>query len=388
MKIRKAIAAVLAAAVLTCVSGCGAKNDTSSGASGGDPADISVSGESKPSRDNEEINITSAADLVKQMKIGWNLGNTLDATGGSGLTAETSWGNPVTTKEMIDQVKEAGFNVLRVPVSWGTHLDDQYNIDAAWLNRVQEVVNYGIDNDMFVILNTHHEEWYMPKQSNLDEDLKQLEKLWTQIAERFKGYGEKLLFEGVNEPRLRGEGAEWTGTADARDIVNKYAETFVRTVRATGGNNAERALFVTPYAASSMSANLKALKIPENAGNIIVSVHAYLPYDFALNTKGTAFYEKDGSVDNLMKDIKSIFLDNNIPVVITEFGVINKGNAEGRVQCVEDYLTAAKNIGVPCVWWDNGAKSGSGECFGLLNRKEGGWYFPEVTNKMREIIGE
>lgn len=169
MKIRKAIAAVLAAAVLTCVSGCGAKNDTSSVASGGESDDTSVSGESKPSRDNEEINITSAADMVKQMKIGWNLGNTLDATGGSGLTAETSWGNPVTTKEMIDQVKEAGFNVLRVPVSWGTHLDDRYNIDAAWLDRVQEVVNYGIDNDMFVILNTHHEEWYMPKQSDLDE---------------------------------------------------------------------------------------------------------------------------------------------------------------------------------------------------------------------------
>lgn len=388
MKIRKAIAAVLAAASLVCVGGCGAKNGTSSGASGGESADTSVSGESAPSHDNDEMNITSAADLVKQMKIGWNLGNTLDATGGSGLKAETSWGNPVTTKGMIDQVKEEGFNVLRVPVSWGTHLDDQYNIDTAWLDRVQEVVNYGIDNDMFVILNTHHEEWYMPKQSDLDEDLKQLEKLWTQIAERFKGYSEKLLFEGVNEPRLRGEGAEWTGTAEARDIVNKYAETFVRTVRATGGNNAERALFITPYAASSITDNLKALKIPENAGNIIVSVHAYLPYNFALNTKGTAFYKKDGSVDNLMKDIKSIFLDNNIPVVITEFGAINKDNAEGRVQCVEDYLTAAKKINVPCVWWDNGAKSGSGECFGLLNRKEGGWYFPEVTNKMREIIGE
>lgn len=394
MKIRKMIAAILAAAALTCIGGCGAKTNTS----GSVPADSETSsGESTPSDrpgessspdQNIEVNFTSAEDLVKQMKIGWNLGNTLDATGGSGVDAETSWGNPVTTKAMIDEVKEAGFNVLRLPVSWGTHLDEESNIDTAWLDRVQEVVNYGIDNDMFVILNTHHEEWYMPRKSNLDNDLKVLEKLWQQIAERFKDYGEKLMFEGVNEPRLRGSNAEWMGTAEARNVVNEYAATFVKTVRASGGGNAQRTLFITPYAASSSSANLKALKVPENAGNIIVSVHAYLPYDFALNTQGTAFYEDDGSIEKLMADIESIFLDNGIPVVITEFGSVNKSNADSRVQCLKDFLTAAKDIGVPCVWWDNGAKSGGGENFGLLNRKEGGWFFPEIITNMNKILGE
>lgn len=385
MIIRKVIAAVLAASALTCMSGCGKTADPSSNAS----SDTSSSeNESAPTVNREGEITLSASEIVKQMKIGWNLGNTLDATGGEGLTAETSWGNPVTTKEMIDEVKEAGFNVLRVPVSWGTHVDNDFNIDTAWLDRVQEVVNYGIDNDMFVILNTHHEEWYMPKESEVDNDLKHLEKLWTQIAERFKNYGEKLLFEGVNEPRLRGTNVEWTGNKESREIVNRYAETFVKAVRATGGNNAERSLFITPYAASSMTANLKALKIPENAGNIIVSVHAYLPYDFALNTQGTVFYENDGSIDKLMSDIKTVFLDNGIPVVITEFGVMNKGNVEGRLQCIEDYLTAAKAINVPCIWWDNNAKSGSGEKFGLLNRAEGGWYFPEVVKKIQSIVGE
>lgn len=238
----------------------------------------------------------SAAEIVSQMKIGWNLGNTLDALGNGSLEDEIAWGNPKTTKEMIDRVKAAGFNVMRVPVSWGKHLDNEYNIDKAWLARVREVVDYGIDNNMYVILNTHHEEWYMPRQSDVDEDLRELERLWQQIAEEFRDYDERLLFEGVNEPRLRGDGLEWWGTPEAREIVNRYAETFVRTVRASGGNNEFRSLLVSPYAASSATENLQALKIPENAGNIIVSVHAYLPYDFALNVQGTASYYNDGSV--------------------------------------------------------------------------------------------
>lgn len=335
--------------------------------------------------DNNSAGFASASELVKQMKIGWNLGNTLDAIGSGGLEAEMSWGNPKTTKEMIDAVSAAGFNVIRVPVSWGMHLDAEYNIDEAWLERVREVVDYGIDNNMFVILNTHHEEWYMPRQSDVDEDLRELERVWEQIAERFKDYGERLLFEGVNEPRLRGDGAEWFGTPEAREIVNRYAETFVRTVRASGGNNAQRTLFVSPYAASSARENLEAVRIPENAGNVIVSVHAYLPYDFALNVHGTASYYNDGSISTLMSDIKRIFLDKGIPVVITEFGSVNKENEQDRLQCLRDFLTAANGIGVPCVWWDNGIRYGDGECFGLLDRNNGGWFFPEIVDTMREM---
>lgn len=376
------VSAVLTAAMLICVSGCGSKNDSS----GGSESTVSTV-PSSPDRPGE-MNITSAADVVKQMRIGWNLGNTLDATGGEGLTAETSWGCPVTTKEMIDKIKGAGFNVLRVPVSWGTHLDEEGNIDKAWLDRVQEVVNYGIDNDMFVILNTHHEEWYMPTKDHVESDLKTLEKLWQQIAERFKDYGDKLMFEGLNEPRLRGQGAEWTGNKSAREIVNQYEETFVKTVRATGGNNEQRILFISPYAASSTRENLSAVKIPENAGNVIVSVHAYLPYDFALNVKGSVFYENDGSIDTLMDNIQSIFLDKGIPVVITEFGCMNKGNSEERLKCITDYLTAANKKGVPCIWWDNNSRVTTSESFGLLNRENNTWYFPEIIDKINEIMGE
>lgn len=397
MKIKKAKKIFAAALALTMgmsmLTACGSNSeDESSADSAASSGTSSASSEESGSdvsktHTNDPMTVTSAKDLVAQMKVGWNLGNTMDATGGSGIDAETSWGNITTTKMMIDAVKDAGFNVFRLPVSWGTHLDENYNVDPAWMDRVQEIVNYGIDNDMFVILNTHHEEWYMPVESDVDEDLKELEALWTQIAERFKGYNEKLIFEGVNEPRLRGDGAEWTGTTESREIVNKYAKTFVETVRATGGNNADRCLMVTPYAASSSATNMQALEIPEDSDKIIVSIHAYLPYSFALDTAGTDVYDpNDKSIPDLFENIKYYFLDNDIPVIIGEFGSVNKMNDEDRIQCVTDYLTTAKEYGVPCVWWDNGTRVGDGENFGLLDRTDCTWYFPGIMEAIQNVV--
>lgn len=396
MKFKRVISLVISAALAVTL--CGCNNGSSDSGSGSDLQSVSDNSEAQSGENssdssaetqerNDPMNITSAEDLVAQMKVGWNLGNTMDSTGGTGVDAETSWGNLLTTKPMLDLVAKSGFNVFRLPVSWGTHMDENYVVDKEWMDRVQEIVDYGYDNGMFVILNTHHEEWYMPKEEFAEENLKQLEKLWEQIAERFKGYGERLIFEGVNEPRLRGEGAEWTGTAEAREIVNQYAETFVKTVRASGGNNAERALMITPYAASSMPENLKALKIPENAGNVIVSVHAYLPYSFALDTKGTDVYDPNNSeIPGLFKNIKTIFLDNDIPVIVGEFGSVNKNNTEDRVKCVTDYLTAAKEVGVPCIWWDNGALVGMGENFALLNRRDVMWFNDEIVNAIMDAV--
>jgi len=392
--IKKMFAATLALTMgMSMLTACGSNSKNESSADSAASSGTSSAGSEESGSDvskthtNDPMTVTSAKDLVAQMKVGWNLGNTMDATGGSGIDAETSWGNITTTKMMIDAVKDAGFNVFRLPVSWGTHLDENYNVDPAWMDRVQEIVNYGIDNDMFVILNTHHEEWYMPVESDVDEDLKELEALWTQIAERFKGYNEKLIFEGVNEPRLRGDGAEWTGTTESREIVNKYAKTFVETVRATGGNNADRCLMVTPYAASSSATNMQALEIPEDSDKIIVSIHAYLPYSFALDTAGTDVYDpNDKSIPDLFDNIKYYFLDNDIPVIIGEFGSVNKMNDEDRIKCVTDYLTTAKEYGVPCVWWDNGTRVGDGENFGLLDRTDCTWYFPGIMEAIQNVV--
>ncbi len=338
-----------------------------------------------------EIRDISAKELVAEMKIGWNLGNTLDATGAEGLAAETSWGNAKTREDMFALLKNTGFNVVRIPVTWDSHMDSDYNVDPEWMARVKEVVDYGINNDMFVILNTHHEEWYYPTKENKDEDIKQLKALWEQIAEEFKGYDEHLIFEGLNEPRLRDTAMEWTGgTPEAQEIINEYEQVFYDTVRNSGGNNSKRHLMITGYAASSQSSSLQAIKIPENDNKIIISVHGYLPYSFALDTKGTDKFDANSdavSIDSLLLNLDSMFLSQDIPVIIGEFGCVNKDNLEDRIECSKYYISAAKSYGIPCIWWDNGSFVGSGENFGLMDRQAPAeWKTSALVNAMIECV--
>ena len=147
---------------------------------------------------------------------------------------------------------------------------------------------------------------------------------------------------------------------------------------------------ITPYAASSMKENMSSLEIPQNDDKIIVSIHAYLPYSFALDTKGTdKFDESDMSIDNVFKDIDEVFLQKGIPVIIGEFGSVNKDqNTAERVKCVNKYLTTAKQYGVPCIWWDNGARFGDGENFGLLERDPvmPGWYYQDIIDEIMKIV--
>ena len=361
------------------------KAETASADSGDASADEEVP--VSQTHTNDKMTVTSAKDLVAQMTNGWNLGNTMDASG-NGLDAETAWlpTKVQTNQFMMDLLVDEGFNVLRVPVSWDGHITgDDYQIDPEWMDRVQEIVNYGIDDGMFVILNTHHEEWYMPKASEKDGDIEEIKAVWAQIADRFKGYDEHLIFEGLNEPRLRGEGAEWTGTTEARDIINEYEKAFVDTVRASGGNNADRCLMITGYAASSSYNNLSAIVLPEQSDKLIVSVHAYLPYSFALDTKGTDQYDpEDNSIPELFENLNELFISQGVPVIVGEFGSVNKDNLDQRIACLDDYLAAAAKYDIPCVWWDNYARMGNGENFGLLNRADLDWYFPEMMEVFKK----
>lgn len=382
MKYRKIITlAVCFAMGLCCFTGCSNKDGSSENSSSSDKKDEQVM----------EIRDISAKELVSEMKIGWNLGNTLDASGAEGVAAETAWGNPKTREDMIKLLKDTGFNVLRIPVTWNGHMDESYNVEPEWMARVKEVVDYGINNDMFVILNTHHEEWYYPDSENKDEDIKQLKALWEQISEEFKGYDEHLIFEGLNEPRLRNTAMEWTGgTPEAQEIINEYEQVFYDTVRSSGGNNEKRHLMITGYAASSQSSSLQAIKIPENDNKIIISVHGYLPYSFALDTKGTDKFDANSdavSIDSLLLNLDSMFLSKDIPVIIGEFGCVNKDNLEDRIECSKYYLSAAKSFGVPCIWWDNGSFVGNGENFGLMDRQAPAeWKTPELVNAMIECV--
>lgn len=392
MKIKKIIAAVMALTLgMGVMTSCGKKDESSSEGTGNSGAENTSQAEAEKKEPVQmEIRDISSAELVKEMTIGWNLGNTMDATNNSTVDAEVSWQPNRTNEQMCLLLKESGFNVFRVPVSWGEHMDESYNVDPEWMARVHEIVDYGINNGLFVILNTHHEEWYFPTAENKDQDIEQLTALWKQIAEEFKGYDEHLIFEGLNEPRMRGTNMEWNGgDSNSRAIVAEYEQAFYKTVRESGGNNEKRHLMMTGYAASSSRVALQDLWLPENDDKVIVSVHAYLPYSLALDTKGTDKWDESSGqneIDNFFYTLDDLFLSNNIPVIIGEFGTVNKDNLDDRLACAKYYVQQAKDRGVPAIWWDNNAFVGNGENFGLMDREPmPEWKFPELVTAMTDI---
>lgn len=330
----------------------------------------------------------SPMELVKEMKIGWNLGNTLDAVGNQkGPETERVWGNPKTTQEMIDAVIDQGFNVIRIPVTWGSHMGEapEYEVWPAWMDRVQEVVDYAYNRGVYVIINLHHEGWHFPSEENKEAASQQLMALWTAIATRFRDYDEHLIFEALNEPRKTGTSVEWNGgDKEGRDVVNDFNQVFVDAVRATGGNNTIRNLMVPGYAASSNDTALKGIVLPQD-DHLIVSVHAYIPYDFALNTAGRSTWNNDTKdIDHLMELLDELFLSKGVPVIIGEFGALNKDNEEERAQWARYYVSKAREYGIPCIWWDNNAFNGDGENFGLLNRRRLTFPYPDLLKALIE----
>ncbi len=328
----------------------------------------------------------SALDLVKDMKLGWNLGNTMDAFDG-----ETSWGNPMTTKAMIDEVKKAGFNTLRIPITWYKHIGaaPNYTINSDWLNRVEQIVNYAMDNNMYVIINLHHESnsWLIPKYANQSDNINEITKLWAQISDRFKNYSDYLIFETLNEPRLVGDPTEWSGgTAEARDVINKYNLAAVNTIRNSGGNNAKRFIMVPTYAAAAMPTCVDSLVIPNNDNRVIVSLHMYSPYTYCGDINGTSYWGSDSDKSNLDGELDAVynkFVRNGRAVVIGEFGSINKNNLSSRVVHAEYFVKAAKTRGMPVIWWDNNQfTGGKAESFGIFNRSSLTWVFPEIVKAL------
>ncbi len=326
--------------------------------------------------------LTSPVDPVElcgRITVGWNLGNSLDATG-SGMSSETSWGNPKTTKELILKVKEAGFDAVRIPTTWYNHLDSDFNISEEWIARVQEVVDYAYDEGMYVILNVHHENWNDPYENTLPDVKKKIKKLWTQIANRFESYGERLIFEGMNEPRWKNTNYEWNGgNAEGRRVVNAYNECFVETVRATGGNNRYRALMIPTYAASA--SGLDGFTVPQDK-SLIVSVHAYSPYNFAMNPSGTTKFDPNNTSDTqeltwLAGTLYDRFISKGTGVIIGECGTANKNNYSDRVNWAGYFPKLFRSKGIPVFLWDNNAYGSGNETFGQLHRDTLAWEYPE-----------
>ena len=246
----------------------------------------------------------TAYEVVQDMGIGWNLGNSLDAINpskGYRYDSETFWNNPVVTKELIDAVADQGFKAIRVPVSWYNHIDENGVIDSKWLARVEEVVNYCLERDLYVIINVHHDagmgedyQWIFADVSTYEQDCKNLMNLWKQIAEYFKDYDERLLFEATNEIMNLDMNWDWGKSWDDFRVVHDLNQEFVNLVRATGGKNASRYLVLSTWAASPDSCQIEHLFYKEFtdtiANHLIISVHSYTDDSIALRiNKHTAF---------------------------------------------------------------------------------------------------
>lgn len=344
-----------------------------------------------------------ALAMVRDMKAGWNLGNTFDAYDcywlKDPMDYESGWCGVKTTEELIELIHSSGFNTIRIPVSWHNHLSADWTIDPAWLDRVYEVASWAYDRGMYVIINIHHDcapEYYYPDSAHYENSAKYVRTIWTQVAEKFQDWDEHLIFESINEPRLsKNPQLEWNWNAsvpecaDAMEQIVKLNQVFVDTIRASGGKNPERYLMVPAYDANPSYACNSAFTLPEDPAEnrIIVSAHAYSPFNFALQMPGIDSFSlknagQKAGVTGFLADLFRIYVAKGIPVVMGEFGAMEKnGNLQDRVDWLAWYVGNARARGITCCWWDNNIFTGAdSERFGLFDREKLTCVNPELLS--------
>ena len=416
----KKIGAFAAALMIAFCAGCNSdkpsESSTSSGTSGSQSENVSNSGtestagtesasgnndSSAPETPSEprEWHDLSQTEITEAMGMGWNLGNQMESLR-DGTPIETGWGNPIISEDLLKLVSEQGFKTVRIPVTYLTHIGEgpDYTVEAAWLDRVQEVVDYVINNDMFAIINMHGDGYYTidgawllcgePADKQVEIKAK-YEAVWRQIADRFKDYDEHLIFESMNEEFDKTYG---NPNPEYYSNINDYNQIFTDTVRKTGSNNTKRWLLMPGWNTNIMyTMNDFGFKIPEDSlceadgKRIMISVHFYDPYNFTLNEDKNTFktqwgkygvenVEKNNNeayVNGIFRKLSEKFVADGYPVVIGELGVQDKSQAdpannEFRRYWLEVVVSAAKQNGCVPVYWDNGYLLNKG--FGIIDR--------------------
>ena len=370
--------------------------------------------------------ITSFDDLnqsqiVEAMGPGWNLGNQLESVTDN-VPEETNWGNPVITEKLIQSVKAAGFKSIRIPVSYFAKIDDDkdYTIDSKWLDRVQEVVNYCIKNDLYAVINIHGDGyntidggWLLCNGKNQTEIKKKYKKVWKQIAERFKNYDEHLLFESMNEEF---DGSYSEPNKEYYQNINDYNQIFVDTVRKTGDNNTKRWLIIPGWNTNiDYTAGDNGFKLPtdqyrdksidKEEQRIMISVHYYSPWDFCGGENGvitqwgneaddpskTSTTCDETYMKNQLNLMKTTFADKGYPVFIGEYGSIGKTSYDSENEYYRAYFArklcqlSRKNGCIP-MYWDNGYNGVHG--FGLFDRTTCEVTQPVIIDAIMEGFGQ
>ncbi len=340
----------------------------------------------------------SAAECVKNMGVGWNLGNTLESNSGDvnnmwieastqrrPVDYENAWGQTAATRALIHMFKEAGFGAIRVPVTWYPHMGvpltvvgnswdksswTGYDVDRVWMARVKEVVGYVIDEGMYCILNVHHDTgtastaWLRADKQVYAAAKDRYVSLWTQIATEFESFGEKLVFESFNE--MLDVNNTWNyASKEADDVINTINADFVAAVRATGGNNVNRNLILNTYAASPDRRVLQDFKLPEDVveGHLMAQVHSYAPYHFAFNPSASETWSPQLTFDtNADKEVRGIIdvvgqnlVARGIPCILGEYGTdTREGPARDETELAKQaacYISQAAKYNIPCFYW-------------------------------------
>jgi endoglucanase len=349
-------------------------------------------------------NLTSV-ELAKEMVPGWNVGNSLEAIGG-----ETAWGNPKITQRLIDSVKAAGFKSIRIPVAWSKFSNDStFTIDTTWMNRVEEVVNYVLRDSMYAIINEHWDGgWQQPTNAQQQYVNNRLAAMWRQIAVRFRNYNDHLLFAGTNEIMVTNNYN--APTKEYYTVQNSFNQTFVTTVRSTGGRNYYRYLLVQGFN-TNIDYTVSYFAIPSDVteNRLMVEVHYYDPYDFTINTNSsitqwgknatdprkTETWANESYADGQFQKMKTNFIDKGYAVILGEYGVIARLNLGSTALNNEyagyrlyymDYITGSMfKHGLVPFYWDNGYTGNNG--LGIFNRSTGAQAYPDIIKAIiRSVI--
>lgn len=321
----------------------------------------------------ETMEEMTSAQLVGEMGVGWNLGNTLDVCAadrdGDGRVNEapaegekvdeTLWGNVRTTPELFAALREDGVKSVRIPVTWRDHLDEEDTIDPEWLARVAEVVNYAYEQDMYVILNMHHDgggdpkfgAWIRTNEAGFEDVRARYKRVWTQIADYFKNYDERLILESMNEV-----GFDQVRLPRAYEMLNTLNQDFVDLVRASGGNNAQRHLLIAGYWTDiEMTCSAYFLMPEDPADRLILSVHYYTPYQFCITGERKTWGVGGDTVQMgaMIRKMADHYTSRGVPVIIGEYGMV-ASDTESRIAFSRTLTELCAEYGMAAFFWDNG----------------------------------